>query len=136
MKRRLMNLALVSAGSVGLILPLANVAHAGANGACIFPEVCLYYNSNLENAYFPQAKPIPNYAGYNFMVSDRGPLGAGQPVKNNAASIYNSTRHRFFIFYNSNYSCAVACQTIQPLSGTNLNSTMKNQNASGYEDGS
>ncbi|MFE5873101.1 peptidase inhibitor family I36 protein [Streptomyces roseifaciens] len=71
---------------------------------CTRGYTCLFYNSNLQGATFRQgldAKPenIPNYAGYSFYDGN----GAGQSVKNNAASVNNQSGGHFVVYYNSNY---------------------------------
>jgi hypothetical protein len=133
MKRRLLSMTSVLASVFGLSLVSTSAAQAGPNGVCVSGEVCLYYNSiqNDLNAYFVQTSDIPDYSPYHFVQSQYGGYGAGQGVKNNAAAVNNRSSYHFRIFYNSYYSCAVACQQILSLQFVNLNSTMKNNNASG-----
>ncbi|MBK6017716.1 hypothetical protein [Streptomyces sp. MBT53] len=133
MRRRILNTALVLASTFGLSLVSANAAQAGPNGTCALGEVCLYYNSaeNGLNAYFPQTFNIPSYKPYAFVQSEHGGTGANQSVYNNAAYVYNRSNGNFGVFYNSSYSCAVACQEIISGQHIDLNSTMKNNNASG-----
>ncbi|MFI2350931.1 hypothetical protein ACH492_28700 [Streptomyces sp. NPDC019443] len=132
-KRKLLRVTLVLASSLGLSVASTNLAHAGPGGTCASGEVCLYYNSleNNLNAYFVQTSDIPDYQGYSFRQSQYGSYGAGQGVKNNAAAVNNRSSYHFRVFYNSYYSCAVACQQIPSLTFVNLNSAMKNNNASG-----
>jgi len=100
---------------------------AGAGG-----DLCLYYNSNLAGARFNDPY-TDNYAGWVFKAWSGGDAGAGQAVKNNAASVRNyDTVVTGVIYYNSNQ--LGASQKIGPSSWANLNSTLKNENASqGWE---
>ncbi|GAA1991000.1 hypothetical protein [Kitasatospora viridis] len=92
-------------------------------------DACLYYNSNLGGAR--DADPNANNYGttYTFKAYYGGTNGAGQYVKNNAASVYNSTScFDLHIWFNSNQ--AGAMQTIGDNDWANLNATLKNNNAS------
>ncbi|MFH9983782.1 hypothetical protein ACH4ND_32110 [Streptomyces sp. NPDC017179] len=82
----------------------------GTTGRCAYSHVCLYYNSGQSGAKFTRSfnassaqttLTIPNLAGYYF---DSSGAGAGQEVKNNAASaeIYGS-HCSMWVYYNSNY---------------------------------
>jgi hypothetical protein len=95
---------------------------AGAGG-----DLCLYYNSNLAGARFNDPY-TDNYAGWVFKAWSGGDAGAGQDVKNNAASVHNYSTVTGDIYYNSNQQGAV--QKIAGNSSANLNSTLKNENAS------
>ncbi|MEV6793689.1 hypothetical protein AB0M87_17170 [Streptomyces sp. NPDC051320] len=126
-----------AAGAVALAtttgsLVLASPADAAVG--CSVSHACLHYNSNLQGALLIQYVDIPDYAGYKFSASTspNGGNGAGQAVKNNAASIDNwDPNFDFRVYYNSDYSARYASQTIPVYGEANLNSQMKNQNASG-----
>lgn len=103
--------------------------------SCDPGEACLFYNSieNGLNAIFQQTvgTRISDYRSYAFQISNFGGTGANSSVKNNAAAAWNRTDRDFDIFYNSDFSCVVACQRIHPLVRVDLSSSMKNNNASG-----
>ncbi|MBZ9640177.1 hypothetical protein [Streptomyces sp. PSKA30] len=82
----------------------------GTTGRCAYSHVCLYYNSGQSGAKFSRyfnassaqvTLAIPDLAGYYF---DSSGAGAGQTVKNNAASgeIYGRNCS-MWVYYNSNY---------------------------------
>jgi hypothetical protein len=81
----------------------------GTTGRCAYSNVCLYYSgqsgakfSRSFNASSAQVTlAIPDLANYHF---DSSGAGAGQSVKNNAASgeIYGS-HCSMWVYYNSNY---------------------------------
>ncbi|MYV41358.1 hypothetical protein GT030_21445 [Streptomyces sp. SID1328] len=82
----------------------------GHTGRCASSHICLYYGSGQSGAKFTRAYDdnsakitlaIPDLAGYTF---DSSGSGAGQAVKNNAASaeIYGS-HCSMWVYYNSNY---------------------------------
>jgi hypothetical protein len=148
-KREESNVSLKHVAAVGaatLLLIGGNVAMAGTasadplqqvsqDGWCDLGEVCLFYHSNLVGAVFDSTYTLWNYGAYQFKCSRQafgdGPLcsGSGEPVWNNAASVYN--RNKFCdvaIFYHSNYGGAV--QVIPRQHWANLNPTLKNNNAS------
>lgn len=115
----------------GLLVTAAPAQAATArNGVCETGEFCYYYNSD-------HAGSLSDFSG---SVSD---LGATQPscydfksagngkgvcVKNNAASVWNRTGGGVTVFFNSGYGGAE--QTVAAGGKVNLNSTLKNQNAS------
>ncbi|MFE2601605.1 peptidase inhibitor family I36 protein [Streptomyces sp. NPDC057617] len=122
-----MSFALMGAG-------LATAAPASAAVACPAGAACLHYNSNFEGAIFAQTGGVSDYAGHTFVASSypNGSNGAGQNVKNNAASVNNNNVNRQFrVYFNSGYNGSFAYQTIGAFAAANLNSTMKNNNASG-----
>jgi hypothetical protein len=104
----------------------------------------LFYNSNSDGAGALFVGEVSDYAGYddhcddntvcyNVYVFSSSGNGAGQVVKNNAASAYNiSPIYNYTVYYNHQYTGP--SQTIPgPYSAgnpLNFNSTLKNQNAS------
>lgn len=114
-----------------------------ATETCADFGTVMRYNSGGEGAAFPFAKDIPNFGGYSttynggldvnnyiyvFKSFEGWTGGAGQAVKNNAASVNNGSTCKVRIYYNSYYSGAN--QTVGVNSTANLNSTLKNENAS------
>jgi hypothetical protein len=109
-----------AAGLVGLAAP----ANASTN-TCDPSHFCLFYNSNIQNAYYPFWDKVANFDGYYFQGAG---AGAGLPVKNNAASAQNlQTGLVARVYYNSNYSGVY--DNVQPTSWRNLSNTY-NENAS------
>ncbi|WP_035849584.1 hypothetical protein [Kitasatospora azatica] len=129
----------VTAAVAGALLTagLATATSASAiNYDCSSGTVCLYYNSSSHGygAVFQQYVDIANYSSpYNFTFSagNNGSAGAGVSVKNNAAAVDSWYSGNFVVYYNSNYSCSFACQTIPSMATVDLSATMKNNNASG-----
>ncbi|MFJ5737811.1 hypothetical protein [Streptomyces microflavus] len=132
-KRKLSAIGVMTAATAAVSLIGAAPAWAGPSVDCDVPNVCIHYNSSTNGygAYFEQKSSINDYAPYTFRTGDNGSSGAGLSVKNNAAFIWNRNDRAFQVFYNSYFSCAVACQTIAPHGQVNLNSQLKNNNASG-----
>ncbi|MDG5807771.1 peptidase inhibitor family I36 protein [Streptomyces ossamyceticus] len=133
MKARLLKIGLITLSAFGLGLSSATGAQAAE--WCRSGDLCLYYNSgaNHYGAIFVQNGDISNYGltQYFFVPSDKGSAGAYQNVKNNAAAVENRTSYHAVIYYNSGYNCEIACQQILSFTVKDLNSTMKNNNASG-----
>ncbi|GHF95743.1 hypothetical protein [Streptomyces hydrogenans] len=118
----------------GAVVVSAGTASAAPAYDCLFDEVCLYYSSSSYGygAYFAQSGSISDYSGYYFKAGDNGSTGAGVSVKNNAAAVDNrATPRNFYLYYNSNYDCRVACVTVSPGTLINLSEPLKNDNASG-----
>ncbi|MFG2692726.1 hypothetical protein [Kitasatospora sp. NPDC048407] len=113
---------------------LVNAGEASAFSVdCSNYNACLYYNSAAYGygAYYEQQPNIPDYAGLTFRAGNNGSSGAGVAVKNHAAAVDNRWIGNFTIYYNSNYNCSVACQTIGANTRVDLNASVKNNNASG-----
>lgn len=115
-------------GATVLVAPGAQAA--GRDGVCQTGEFCLYFNSNHEGSVSDFTGSIADYGPdqpscYEF----RGP-GAGRDecVKNNTAAVWNRTGGEVTIFFDSGYGGA--SQTFANGAKVNLNSTLKNQNAS------
>lgn len=117
-------------GATLIAAPPATTQAAGRDGVCETGEFCLYYNSNHQGSVSDFTGSISNYGDsqpscYEF----RGPgAGRGLCVKNDAASVWNRTSQSVTVYYNSGY--AGPSQTIAAGSRVNLNTTMKNENAS------
>ncbi|WP_158239023.1 peptidase inhibitor family I36 protein [Streptomyces barkulensis] len=116
----LVTMAVTGAGLVGLATP----ANAATN-TCDPSHFCLFYNSNIQNAYYPFWDNVSDFAGYTYKGAG---AGAGQQVKNNAASAQNlQTNLVARVYYNSNYGGVY--DNVQPTSWRNLSNTY-NENAS------
>lgn len=96
------------------------------DGSCNSYEVCLFYNSYYGGAKRDFARNVANFAPYRYFSPG---AGAGQPVKNNAASAYNydagSTAR---IYYNSYY--AGPADDLRPRTGRQRLGDTYNDNAS------
>lgn len=106
-------------------------AATARNGVCDNGEFCYYYNSNEAGSVSDFSTSVADYGTtepscYDFKTA--GQNGYGKCIKNDAASVWNRTDKIVHVYYNSNYGGA--SQAISPGDKTNLNSTLKNQNAS------
>ncbi len=112
---------------LGATLAVSAPAHAAVaqNGVCESGEFCLYYNSDRTGSLSDFTGSISDYGTYKFRSAG---AGQGQLVKNNAASVRNRTFGAVTVFYNSSYGGSY--QTVAPGAAVNLNTTLKNQNAS------
>lgn len=118
--------ALAAAGAV----VSAPASAAARDGVCDSGEFCYYYNSDHAGSISDFAGSVADYGTTQPSCYDfKGP-GAGQGlcVKNNAASVWNRSSVKVRVYYNSGY--AGASQDIASGSKVNLNSTLKNNNAS------
>ncbi|MFF0292416.1 hypothetical protein ACFYST_02455 [Kitasatospora sp. NPDC004614] len=132
--RKLIAAAGVSTAVAGLGLVNAGQASAfGADCAGNTHAVCLYYNDSAHGygAYFMQTGDIPDYTGYTFQAGLNGAAGAGVAVKGHVAAVDNWYGGTFIFYFSNNYNCSVACQAIPPWSRVDLNTSLKNTNASG-----
>ena len=100
--------------------------------------VCLIYQLPAGEfggaATFKQTFSIPDYTGYYFTAGPNGSTGAGAPVKNHVGTVESWYSGTFTIYYSTGYNCALACQTVPAWATVNLNSSLKNNNASGKFD--
>jgi len=113
-----------------LAVPASAASAAGRGGVCDSGEVCFYYNSNQQGSVSDFTDSVGSYGNsqpscYDFKGSGNG---KGKCLKNEAASVTNRTGKPVTVYYNSNYQGA--SQTIPAGASVNLNSTLKNQNAS------
>ncbi|WP_409470950.1 peptidase inhibitor family I36 protein [Streptomyces sp. HC307] len=124
--------ALVS--TVVFTIGSAGTAMADSAQDCPDQSACLYYNSDLGGASaIDNGDDIADYGTWKFYYTQSGTGGQNgylQYVKNNAASISSGNDPGGYrVYYNSNY--AGVYQTIGGNSWANLNSQLKNENASG-----
>ncbi|WP_329386277.1 hypothetical protein OG625_27410 [Streptomyces sp. NBC_01351] len=121
--------------SLASLLALAPNASASGDGRCNEGrDACFHYNSGGVGA-FVDIDDCWGYNHSNFTFIGPG-NGAGQNLKNNAASVTNWTHSNpHYVYYNSNQQGPR--QMIGPWITANLNSTLKNNNASSifYESG-
>lgn len=105
-------------------------AATARNGSCEDGEFCLFYNSDQAGSVSDFNTSVSNYGDeqpscYDFKGAGNG---KGLCVKNEAASVWNRTDSKVTVYFNSGY--AGPSQTIAANSKANLNSTLKNENAS------
>lgn len=111
----------------------ATPAQAGArDGICDSGEFCYYYNSNHAGSISDHTGSVGDYGTtqptcYEFKGAGNG---QGLCIKNNAASVWNRTSSTVRVYYNSNYNGSYAYQDFAAGAKTNLNATLKNNNAS------
>ncbi|WP_406124242.1 peptidase inhibitor family I36 protein [Streptomyces sp. NBC_00989] len=90
----------VIALAAGTAFTTATPASADTN--CSIGNFCLFYNSGMAGTHLHFNNSVADLAGYTF---DCCGAGAGQSVKNNAASARNDfTNYNVRVYYNSNYS--------------------------------
>ncbi|MFJ1590455.1 hypothetical protein ACIOD0_09455 [Kitasatospora albolonga] len=105
---------------------------AAAAAACSSGYTCLHYGTSYQGGIYKQWGELSDYAGKKFVASTNGSAGAGQNVKNNAASVNSHDyNYQFTVYRGINFNCQVACQTIGVAGAQNLNASLKNKNASG-----
>ncbi|MDI6097480.1 peptidase inhibitor family I36 protein [Actinoplanes sp. NEAU-A12] len=113
------------------ILGFSSPASAAArDGDCDSGEFCYYYNSNQEGSVSDFAASENDYGASQpecFEFKGEG-NGKGVCVKNNAASVWNRTDKTVRVYFNSNFGGA--SQDFAAGAKGNLNSTLKNNNAS------
>jgi hypothetical protein len=131
--RKLIAATAVAGGALTAGLATASPAAAAINYDCATGEVCLYYNSDSYGygAVYVQYDKIADYQGRYFSSGRNGSSGAGVEVKNHSAAVDSWISATFRVYYNKNYNCEVACQDIPGYYTRDLNSSLKNNNASG-----
>jgi hypothetical protein len=114
--------------SAAALITLAPSASASGDGTCqVDKDACFYYNSDLKGAKV-DLDDCWGYNHTNFKFIGPG-AGAGLTLKNNAASVQNWQHGNWlFVYYNSNQQGPR--QEVSPWTWVNLNSTLKNNNAS------
>lgn len=120
--------AIVAATS--LIGPGNPAFAASRDGTCDSGEFCYYFNSDNVGSVSDFTGSIDDYGTTQPSCYDfKGPgNGQGTCVKNNAASVWNRGSQPVRVYYNSGYGGTY--QQIAVGAKANLNSTLKNQNAS------
>ncbi|HWC22226.1 MAG TPA: peptidase inhibitor family I36 protein [Flexivirga sp.] len=121
--------AMVAGATFTMAMPAAHAATA-RNGVCESGEFCLYYNSYQGGSVSDFSTSVSNYGtdpATCYVFKGTG-AGKGLCVKNNAASVWNRTSKTVYVYYNSGY--AGSKQSFASGVKANLNSTLKNNNAS------
>ncbi|NDU72716.1 hypothetical protein GWI34_08750 [Actinomadura sp. DSM 109109] len=121
--------AAMAIGGAALV-PASSASAAGRDGDCQSGEFCYYYNSDNQGSVSDFTGSVADYGTtqptcYDFKGEGNG---KGQCIKNNAASVWNNSGKTVRVYYNSNYGGSY--QDFGPGAKGNLNSTLKNQNAS------
>ncbi len=116
-------------GATVLTTPVPAQA-ASRDGVCESGEFCYYYNSNQQGSVSDFTGSLNNYGtNRDTWYVFKGPgSGHGQPVWNNAASVWNRTSVPVTVYYNSNYRGT--SQVIPAGAAVNLSPDLKNDNAS------
>lgn len=120
------------AATMGTLVTAAPAQAASRNGVCESGEFCYYYNSGHAGSLSDHTGSLADYGTtqpscYEFKSSGNG---QGLCIKNQAASAWNRTSSTVRVYYNSDYNGSYAYQDFAPGAKTNLNSTLKNNNAS------
>jgi murein DD-endopeptidase MepM/ murein hydrolase activator NlpD len=113
-----------------VLLPASPASAASRNGVCESGEFCYYFNSDNAGSVSDFTGSIADYGTtqpscYDFKGTGNG---KGQCIKNQAASVWNRSTKTVRVYYNSNYGGTY--QDFKAGAKGNLNSSLKNQNAS------
>ncbi|GIE87311.1 peptidase inhibitor family I36 protein [Actinoplanes regularis] len=108
----------------------APASAAARDGVCDSGEFCLYYNSDNEGSISDFTGSIDDYGAEQPSCYDFKGAGSGKGlcVKNEAASVWNRSDETVRVYFNSNF--AGSYQDFAAGAKGNLNSTLKNNNAS------
>ncbi|MFF4237733.1 SpoIID/LytB domain-containing protein [Actinomadura geliboluensis] len=124
--------AAAAAMAVGgaVLLPASPASAASRNGVCESGEFCYYFNSDNAGSVSDFTGSVADYGTtqpscYDFKGTGNG---KGQCIKNQAASVWNRSTKTVRVYYNSNYGGTY--QDFKAGAKGNLNSSLKNQNAS------
>ena len=131
MKKKIMSIAMAALTGTSIIAMTPAAAQAaGRNGVCETGEFCLYFNSNHQGSVSDFTGSIPDYGKSQPSCYEFKSDGAGQfkCVKNDAAAVWNRTSDPVTVYFNHDYKGAR--QTIKAGGKVNLNSDLKNENAS------
>ncbi|MFG2085160.1 MULTISPECIES: SpoIID/LytB domain-containing protein [unclassified Spirillospora] len=113
-----------------VLIPASPASAASRNGVCESGEFCYYFNSDNKGSISDFTGSIADYGTkqpscYDFKGAGNG---KGQCIKNNAAAVWNRSGKTVRVHYNSNYGGKY--QDFKAGAKGNLNSSLKNQNAS------
>ncbi|MCG8918533.1 peptidase inhibitor family I36 protein [Actinokineospora sp. PR83] len=122
-------LAVLTATITGGVVA-APAASAATINRCPAAYFCFFFNSNFEGAHADYLLSDGNLDNERFNKVGSTSRGLDVVVKNNAASVVNNWSHAATVYYNSGCNGSVASQSIGTYTSANLNSTMKNENAS------
>ncbi|ROO84872.1 peptidase M23-like protein [Actinocorallia herbida] len=124
-----MTTAVLAIGA-GIVATAAPASAAARNGVCEDGEFCYYYNSGNAGSISDFTSSLGNYGTTQPDCYEFKGAGAGQGlcIKNEAASVWNRSDETVVVYFNSNYQGS--SQSFGPGAKTNLNATLKNNNAS------
>ncbi|WP_176611480.1 SpoIID/LytB domain-containing protein [Actinomadura sp. WMMB 499] len=127
---RLVAVAVAAVVGGAVIVPAPPAAAAARNGVCEDGEFCYYFNSGNKGSLSDFTGSVGDYGTEQPSCYEyKGPgNGKGKCIKNDAASAWNRSNKTVRVYYNSNYGGTY--QDFKPGAKGNLNSTLKNQNAS------
>ncbi|MEV0588643.1 peptidase inhibitor family I36 protein [Nonomuraea sp. NPDC050310] len=131
MRTRIFTAASAALALGGAVLGAASPASAAnRDGVCDPGEFCYYFNSNNQGSVSDFTGSIADYATTQPTCYDfKGPgAGKGQCIKNSAASVWNRSSKTVRVYFNTGH--AGSYQDFGAGARGNLNSTLKNQNAS------
>lgn len=122
--------ATLALAAPALVIAAQPASAAGRDGVCNDGEFCYYYNSDNAGSISDFTTSIDDYGTtqpscYDFKGAGNG---KGVCVKNNAASVWNRTGKSVTVYFNTGYGGAT--QSFASGAKGNLNSTLKNNNAS------
>jgi murein DD-endopeptidase MepM/ murein hydrolase activator NlpD len=122
--------AMLGALAASTLAGASSASAAGRDGVCNSGEFCYYYNSDQAGSVSDFTGSLSDYGTsqpdcYEFKGAGNG---KGVCIKNNAASVWNRSGVAVRVFYNSGYGGTY--QEIPAGTKRNLNSTLKNNNAS------
>ncbi|MGK5673789.1 CHAP domain-containing protein [Micromonospora sp. URMC 106] len=122
----------VLGATLGVLAVAAPAQAASRDGICDTGEFCYYYNSDHAGSISDHTGSLADYGSTQPDCYEFKGAGSGQGlcVKNNAASAWNRTGSTVRVYYNSDYNGSYAYQDLAPGAKTNLNATLKNNNAS------
>ncbi|MFF2629784.1 CHAP domain-containing protein [Kitasatospora griseola] len=131
--KKIRNILTVAGTTLALAVPLIGATPAFAasrDGSCDSGEFCYYFNSDNAGSISDFTGSLSNYGDTQPSCYDFKSAGNGQGVciKNNAASVWNRSGQTVRVYFNSGY--AGSYQDFAPGAKGNLNSTLKNNNAS------
>ncbi|GAA0971891.1 hypothetical protein GCM10009555_024010 [Acrocarpospora macrocephala] len=128
---RILTAATAAMALGGTVLATASPASAAnRDGICQAGEFCYYFNSNNQGSVSDFTGSVADYATKQPSCYDfKGPgNGKGKCIKNAAASVWNRSSKTVRVYYNTGHTGTY--QDFAPGAKGNLNSTLKNQNAS------
>ncbi|WP_021596535.1 SpoIID/LytB domain-containing protein [Actinomadura welshii] len=113
-----------------VLVPATSASAASRNGVCESGEFCYYFNSGNKGSVSDFTGSVADYGTaqpscYDFKGAGNG---KGKCIKNAAASVWNRSGKTVRVHFNSNYGGKH--QDFKAGAKGNLNSSLKNQNAS------
>lgn len=124
--------AAATAAALGAVVAGAAPASASSGGCVWGVDACLFFHSGVNGAYYGDGGNdnygYPNWDRFGGCYGNCD--GGNVLVKNNAASVWNMNPNTVRIFYYSNQNYNGPFQDIPGQSSADLNSQLKNNNAS------